>query len=276
MRRRRQRHEAMKVKMPPDRRTVQKSERGGYRSLTWINYRLCRLGYWYANPRAIGMSLLDLDAFRRTSITREPFDFLIVPGFLKPRHAASVGCDFPDIGHTGLLPVGEVTYGSAFAALIDEIRSAELSRAFSEKFGLDLRPEQLMITVRGRCDAKDGRIHTDSVAKRVTALLYLNESWEAAGGRLRLLGRADDLEDVVAEVPPMAGTLVAFRRTDRSFHGHKPYVGVRRYVMFNWMADGAAARRETLRHRFSARVKRLLLPLPGRRSAAGSAEASHD
>ncbi len=67
------------------------------------------------------------------------------------------------------------------------------------------------------------------------------------------------IEDAAAEVPPTGGTLAAFRRTERSYHGHKPYVGVRRYVMFNWMADHATARREVLRHRLSAAAK-LLVP----------------
>ncbi len=208
------------------------------------------------------MGLLDRDAFRQTPLTSDAFDFLVVPGFLDPRRLGAVLRDFPAIAHTGLLPVGETSYGPSFAMLIDEIRGAEMSRAFSEKFGMELSPEQLMLTVRGRCGAGDGRIHTDSESKWVTALLYLNESWEDGGGRLRLLRGPDDIDDAIAEIPPSGGTLVAFRRTERSFHGHKPYVGIRRYVMFNWMADAGAARRETLRHRVSAQVKRLFRPLP--------------
>jgi len=57
-------------------------------------------------------------------------------------------------------------------------------------------------------------------------------------------------------VPPEAGTLVAFRRSDCSFHGHEPFAGVRRYVMINWMASTFAARRELLKHRLSATAKR--------------------
>ena len=119
-----------------------------------------------------------------------------------------------------------------------------------------------MITVRGRCQDRDGRIHTDSTAKLVTALLYFNDGWEAPGGRLRLLRRPDDLDDVIAEVPPDSGTLVAFRRSDRSFHGHEPFVGVRRYVMINWMASTLSAKRELLKHRISASAKRAFAPSP--------------
>jgi hypothetical protein len=65
----------------------------------------------------------------------------------------------------------------------------------------------------------------------------------------------DNIEDVIAEVPPTEGTLIAFRRSDHSFHGHKPYEGIRRVVMLNWMVDARAAQRERLRHGVSALIK---------------------
>ncbi len=206
------------------------------------------------------MSLIDLAAFRAAPLARDPFSYMVVPHFLAPDRARAVQMDFPAIVHPGLLPVEATSFGPRFGELVEEIRSGTLARAFSEKFGVDLMGRPLMITVRGRCQEKDGRIHTDSEAKLVTALLYFNDAWEADGGRLRLLRRPDDLDDVIAEVPPTAGTLIAFRRAENSFHGHKPYSGIRRYVMFNWMASTLAARREIARHRLSARVKRLFAP----------------
>ncbi|MGO8917041.1 MAG: 2OG-Fe(II) oxygenase [Stellaceae bacterium] len=210
------------------------------------------------------MDLLDLAALRRTPLCREPFDYLVVRDFIRPARLPAVLRDFPRIDDTGLVPVAATAHGPVFGRLIAEIEDEALSRAVAEKFDLPLSPTHMMTMVRGHCDGRDGRIHTDSRSKLVTALLYLNESWTEGNGRLRLLRGPDDIEDVVAEVPPSGGTLVVFRRTDRSYHGHKPYVGVRRYIMFNWMADHATARREVLRHRLSAAVKRLL---PRRRSA---------
>jgi SM-20-related protein len=114
-----------------------------------------------------------------------------------------------------------------------------------------------MVTLRARTRPADGRIHTDSTTKVVTALIYLNGEWSDAGGRLRLLRGPDDIEDMIAEVPPLAGTLIAFRRTANSWHGHKPYDGPRRAIMLNWMTDAATAHRELRRHAVSAGVKRL-------------------
>jgi SM-20-related protein len=203
------------------------------------------------------MALLDLDAFRRATTTHDPFSFTVVPDFVEPTNASAVLADFPPIAYPGLLPVEATHFGPHFRDLIEELQSENVARAFSEKFDIDLVGRATMVTVRGRCQQRDGRIHTDSEAKLVTALLYFNDGWDAPGGRLRLLRRPDDLNDIIAEVPPGSGTLVAFRRSDCSFHGHEPFVGVRRYVMINWMASTFAARRELVRHRISARAKQI-------------------
>ncbi|HLY88994.1 MAG TPA: 2OG-Fe(II) oxygenase, partial [Acetobacteraceae bacterium] len=120
-----------------------------------------------------------------------------------------------------------------------------------------------METLRSRCRLRDGAIHTDCALKQVTALIYLNDGWLDQCGRLRLPSGPDDIEDMIAEVPPLAGTLLAFRRSDNSWHGHKPFAGVRRAIMLNWMTDASAARRERTRHAFSARVKRMANPMHG-------------
>lgn len=204
------------------------------------------------------MGLIDLHAFDDAPLVREPFRFAVVRGFLKSTALPSVQADFPDIHDPGLLPVCRLDSGPAFEALIEEIRSAPVTEMFSEKFGIDLSGRPMMITVRGRCREKDGQIHTDSETKLVSGLLYLNDRWAESGGRLRFLRSPYDLDASIVEVPPDGGTLVAFRRSPLSWHGHEPFVGERRYVMFNWMTDEAAVERELARHRLSARMKRFV------------------
>ncbi len=174
---------------------------------------------------------------------------------IRPADAAAIRADFPEIADAGLLPVEATRPGPRFRELIEDMKSDAVARAFSNKFGVDLVGRPQMITVRGRCAARDGRIHTDSVTKVVTVLLYFNEPWEAKGGRLRLLRSPTDLDDMIGEVAPDSGTMIAFRRSDCSYHGHEPYEGVRRYLMVNWMTNDFAAQRELFRHRLSARVK---------------------
>jgi hypothetical protein len=210
---------------------------------------------------------LDLEAFRSTRLTREPFDYLVVPGFVTAGVRAAVNADFPPIDSPGSFPAQVLRCGPAFAALLDALTGPEVRAAFEDKFQIDLAGRPTLLTVRGRCDARDGRIHTDAASKLITALIYLNPAWEGRGGCLRLLRSADDLEDVLVEVPPLDGTLVAFRRSDNSYHGHKPFIGPRRVIQLNWVTDRLTVRRELLRHRASAWVKRLL-GLVRRRGAA--------
>jgi Rps23 Pro-64 3,4-dihydroxylase Tpa1-like proline 4-hydroxylase len=114
-----------------------------------------------------------------------------------------------------------------------------------------------MVTVRGRSRAADGKIHTDSRTKLVTALIYMNDSWESPRGRLRLVRSPDDLNAVIAEVPPERGTLLVFKNDPHAWHGFEPFSGPRRVIQLNWVTDASVVRREQARHRISAFFKRL-------------------
>lgn len=211
------------------------------------------------------MGALELAEFRATPLVREPFDYLILPGFIKPEARDAILAGYPKIERPGSFPLSELTYGPAFAELVAEMNGDEMRRAFEEKFGIDLKGRPTMITARGRAGARDGRIHTDTPSKIITVLIYMNSKWEAPGGRLRLLRSADNLDDVIVEVPPQEGTLLCFRRADNSFHGHQPFTGERRVLQFNWVTEQRIVDRELKRHRFSAWTKRLL-SLGGRAS----------
>ena len=201
--------------------------------------------------------IIDLRRFAATPTTREPFEFVVLPGFILPAAAAAAAATFPGPDIPGVLPAPRDPPDTAFGELLRALRDPAVTAAFGAKFGLGLSTDTLMVTLRARTRPFDGVIHNDSETKRVTALIYLNSDWDDAGGRLRLLRGPNDIDDVIAEVPPVAGTLIAFRRSSRSWHGHKPYEGVRRSIMLNWMVNAATARRELRRHAMSAGFKRL-------------------
>jgi SM-20-related protein len=203
------------------------------------------------------MSFLDLEKFRATPLTRDPFDFIIVPGFLRQNFREALNADFPDIAKPGSYPVSEVQFGAQFGALLKEIQEPAFKAAVEEKFGVDLTGRPTMVTVRGRCQQKDGRIHTDTETKIITVLIYMNQGWESETGRLRMLRSANDLDDMIAEVPPEWGTLLGFRRSENSYHGHKPFVGERRAIQLNWVTEASVVEHELSRHRMSARLKQL-------------------
>ncbi len=203
------------------------------------------------------MSAIDLPAMRATPLGRQPFDHLVVPGFVRAEALAAINADFPHISRPGSFPLSELAFGPAFATLMAELGSAETRAAFEDRFDIDLRARPLMCTVRGRCRAVDGRIHADSASKVLTVLIYPNPGWSADGGRLRLLRSAHDIEDYAAEIAPRAGTLLAFRCAGNAWHGHKPFEGERRSIQLNWVTGQAVVWREQWRHRLSARIKAL-------------------
>jgi SM-20-related protein len=214
------------------------------------------------------MSLLDLDALAAEPLVEDPYAYLVVNGFVRPEAAEAIGAAYPAIGKAGSFALDDVAVSGAFAELIAELNGKAFRSVVERKFGLELAGLPTTFTVRGVCGAGDGQIHTDSKTKVITVLLYLNPPWAPDGGRLRLLRSGEDLEAVAAEVPPDFGTLLVFRRSERSWHGHKPFTGPRRVVQMNWVTSERVAGWQMFRHRLSASVKRLT---PGGRPKSDAA-----
>lgn len=203
------------------------------------------------------MAFLDLARLRDSPLQRAPFEFVVVENFLRDEALPALVEAFPRMPGHGSYPLEMVAGNPLFEGLTAELEGAAMRRAIEEKFAIDLDGRPTMITLRGFSDGKDGTIHTDSATKIITVLIYMNPEWHEAAGRLRLLRGPEDLSDYVAEVPPLAGTMVAFRRSPQSFHGHHAHVGQRRSIQLNWVTDSRVVRREIGRHRWSARLKAL-------------------
>jgi SM-20-related protein len=203
------------------------------------------------------MSYLDFDALARTPLQREPYDFLIVPNFVQAPAFGSVVADFPEVPGPGSHPPAELSIRGGFEGLMKEMLGDEFRHAIEQKFEIDLTGRPSMYTVRGFVSERDGDIHTDSKSKIITVLLYLNEGWESEGGRLRILRSGDDLENYVAEVPPNGGTLLVFRRSEKSWHGHHRHRGPRRAIQLNWVTSDEVVMREQNRHRLATRWKKI-------------------
>jgi hypothetical protein len=201
--------------------------------------------------------LIDLDLLRKSPLSREPFDHIVVPGFIRQDALEGLHRDYPDVGRPGSFPVSTVTFGPTFGQILEEIQSPAMTAAIGEKLEVELAGKPTMVTVRDRCRARDGQIHVDSKGKAVTVLIYMNPPWEQPGGRLRLLCGPDDIEDYAAEIPPNEGTLLAFRCTPDAWHGHKSFEGRRRAIQLNWVAGESYLKREQRRHRISAFFKRI-------------------
>lgn len=202
------------------------------------------------------MSILDLDALDRAPLQKDPCDFVVVPRFVKAEALADVNRDYPPIEAAGNFPPDELRYGPRFAAMLEELASPEVRHRFADKFGVDLGDLILQTTIRKYSEASDGNVHNDSRTKIVTSLIYFNESWPHRGGRLRLLRTPDDIEDYAVEVAPEQGTLLAFRRSERSYHGFVPCEAERRSLQMYWVKPKRESRDQRGPGSLKKRIKR--------------------
>jgi SM-20-related protein len=198
---------------------------------------------------------VNFEALKSMPVTKEPFPYLVVPGFVKNDAMTDIESDYPKVNVPGSLPLASLSYGENFKRFMQDISSEEMTAIMADKFDINLTNRPSTITVRARCRTTDGKIHTDSKSKLITVLIYMNDKWEKPGGRLRLLNSPDNLNDAFLEVPPAQGTLIAFLNQSNSWHGHESFEGERRVIQLNWVRDKSVVWFEQLRHRVSAFFK---------------------
>jgi SM-20-related protein len=203
------------------------------------------------------MPHLNLGKLSAAQVERSPFDYTIVPGFLGPDSVRQINATYPNIEKGGSYPIESLEGTMAIKSVIDELDTREFEQLIETKFNVELAGRPKMYSLRGYTRAKDGSIHTDSKDKIITVLLYLNENWTQPGGRLRILRDGKDVDNFAAEVPPDNGTLLVFKRSDTSWHGHHPFDGPRRSLQMNWMTSEGSKGFHAIRHKLSAAVKKL-------------------
>lgn len=211
------------------------------------------------------MTLLNIAAFENTPLQRDPFDFLIAHNVLSADALEQVNNDYPAIDIPANFKPADLDYGPAFQQLLDELASPAFQACVEHKFGITLTDTEKTITVRKYSELSDGNIHTDHWSKVITVLVYFNPEWTQEGGKLRLLRSKTDIEDYAAEATPLGGTLLAFRRSHKSFHGYKRFEGERRMLQLNWVKSGRIARYAQQLARFGTQTGKRLV-----RTARGS------
>jgi len=187
------------------------------------------------------MALLNLAAFDNTPLQHDPFDFLIAEGVMSDEVLEEVNQDYPAIDIPANFKPEDLEYGPSFKRLLEEVDSEEFQAAVENKFGVDLHNTAKTITVRKYSEMSDGNIHTDHPSKVMTVLIYFSKEWTQEGGKLRMLRSKTDIEDYAAEATPIGGTLLAFRRSNKSYHGYKRFKGERRMLQVNWVKSSRLA-----------------------------------
>ena len=197
-------------------------------------------------------------------VAREPFAYLIATGTIDEDARATLREGFPASNQAGFIPHEPACCGARLNQLIAEITTPAFVDALGERLGVpNMSDLPVLVTLCSRLNKRHGTIHTDSRSKVASALLYLNDDWVAgSAGSLRLLASDKDIKSLLTpEIPPLYGTLVAFKRADNSFHGHLPFEGERRVIQFAWLTDRNALERKTRRGHMQRLLKRVFGPL---------------
>ncbi|HVY89744.1 MAG TPA: 2OG-Fe(II) oxygenase [Hyphomonadaceae bacterium] len=206
---------------------------------------------------AANFRTLNVHALERAAPIDDPYRHVVADGVLSPLTAAAIRADFPETSSAGFLAADDLPRRGAYDDLLHDLESEDLARLLTRKLGLELENRPRLITVRRWSRAKDGRIHTDSESKIATMLVYLNETWGAQGGAIRVLRSGKDFGDYVREVPPVEGNVFAFRRSDASWHGHLPFKGERLVVQLTYLVSAEAAGRKRRNAGVQGMLKRI-------------------
>ena len=202
--------------------------------------------------------LFDYGRLEATPLRTDPYNHVLVEDFVTEQAQPLLVRDYPEISVPGNVEPGEVPQGPTFDVLLEELNSPRFRDAIGAKFGLDLTQTEPTIGLRSLAEATDGRIHHDHRSKLITLLLYFNESWDSPGGKLRICRSEHDIEDYTTEVEPVSGTLIAFRNTPTSWHGHKQHVGVRRMLQLSFRDMSGTVGLERKISRFTKPIRRML------------------
>ena len=195
-----------------------------------------------------------------TLIKADPFCFLVGRDVVPTELRQQLAKDFPPMKGAGYLPYEEEECGPAVNKLIEQLTAPAFADPIGDALGIERMSQYpTYVSISRTLNKRHGRIHTDGKSKVATMLVYLNEEWaENAAGCLRFLKSIDDINDtVVPEVPPIYGTLVAFKRAENSFHGHLPFQGERRVIQVAWLLSADEKLRKAKRGRLSHGIKKL-------------------
>ena len=76
------------------------------------------------------MSVFDYDAFDAAPLRTEPYEHIVVPGFVRRELRGTIARDYPEIQDTGSHPIESLHFGPGFEAFWKDVQSDEFRRHF--------------------------------------------------------------------------------------------------------------------------------------------------
>ena len=202
-------------------------------------------------------SILKLDALKNAEVSHTPYPYFIVENALADSEVQAVIQDFPKIEQGGSYNIEDVEIKPNFDRFLKSLDTPEFRQILTDKFDVNVMEHPMMVTLRGYSRQNDFCIFIDSKSKLLTVLIYLNESWDAPNGRLRILNNDNDINNYVTEINAGPGSLVAFKVTDNGWHGYIPYEGQRQSIQINFLTSEKANAKHKFFHGLSAKMKKI-------------------
>ncbi len=211
--------------------------------------------------------MLDLTQIERRTLEAEPYAWAAIDRLYSPKNAAALAATYPRdhfktvSGNDGekeylyesraLLKLGEETVSypeelsGAWRELANDLHSPEYRGAMSRLTGLDLTAVPIEANVYHYGPGSCLGPHLDMPIKRVTHVLYFNETWDPKDGGCLSILRSGDPADVASVVPPIVGNSAVLVRSDRSWHSVQRVVEscrkARRAVTVTFYAPGSTS-----------------------------------
>lgn len=190
--------------------------------------------------------ILNLSALKHGALKSDPYAWAEISNLYSAQDAAALAATYPhdhfktvtgyggeknyDYEARALLPMGSeaIAYESALSdvwrRLARDLCSAAYREALSALTDQDLRQAPMEVNVFHYGPGASLGAHPDLPDKRVTHILYFNESWDRAhGGCLNIL-RSKDPADLAALVEPLVGNSAVLVRSNNSWHAVSPVV----------------------------------------------------
>ncbi len=80
------------------------------------------------------MDLFDWEGFGATPLSRDPYEHVIVNGFVKREALQKINADYPAITDAGSFPLEGLQFGPGFKAMVDGLESEQaVSQKLSKK-----------------------------------------------------------------------------------------------------------------------------------------------
>lgn len=184
--------------------------------------------------------ILNLSALKHGALKTDPFSWAEIGNLYSAQDAAALAATYPhdhfktvtgyggeknyDYEARALLPMGSeaIAYESELSDVWRRLARDLCSTAYREALGAltdqDLRQAPMEVNIFHYGPGASLGAHPDLPDKRVTHILYFNESWDRAhGGCLNIL-RSKDPADLVALVEPLVGNSAVLVRSNDSWH----------------------------------------------------------